>query len=144
MYLNTVFLNCKNKKKKRLGRGIGSGYGKTCGKGHKGQKARSGVKISRGFEGGQTPLYRRIPKFGFISYKKKYRKEIRLSELSSFRKHDVINLKNLIKRNIICSYIKYVKIISSGKIDFPIIIQGISVTKGARKVIQSCGGKIEE
>ncbi|CAL4323712.1 50S ribosomal protein L15 [Buchnera aphidicola] len=144
MYLNTVFLDCRNKKKKRLGRGIGSGFGKTSGRGHKGQKSRTGGGIRRGFEGGQTPFYRRIPKFGFVSCKKKYSTEVRLSELLSFKKNEIVNLKNLIKRNIINSCIRYVKIISSGIINFPIIVKGIKVTKGARKIIESCGGTIEE
>lgn len=144
MYLNTVFERSKNKKKKRLGRGIGSGFGKTSGRGHKGQKSRTGSSIRRGFEGGQTPLYRRIPKFGFNSRKKKYKTEVRLSELSVFNHKDVINLDSLKKRNIINSHIKFVKIISSGKISIPLFIKGLSVTKGACFIIKSFGGKIEE
>lgn len=143
MYLNIIFKNCKNKKKKRLGRGIGSGLGKTSGRGHKGQKSRTGSRIRRGFEGGQTPLYRRIPKFGFNSRKKKYKTELKLSELLKLNQKR-INLNYLKKRNIIKSHVKYVKIISSGNISMPLIIQGLSVTKGARINIESCGGKIEE
>ncbi|CAL4324024.1 50S ribosomal protein L15 [Buchnera aphidicola (Chaitophorus populicola)] len=143
MYLNTIFKNFKQKKKKRVGRGIGSGLGKTSGRGHKGQKSRTGSRIKRGFEGGQTPLYRRIPKFGFNSKKKKYKTELKLSELLNLDTK-YINLNFLKKRNIIKPYIKYVKIISSGKISIPLIIKGLSVTKGARLHIESCGGKIEE
>ncbi|CAL4323610.1 50S ribosomal protein L15 [Buchnera aphidicola] len=144
MYLNTVFKCCRNKKKKRLGRGIGSGLGKTSGRGHKGQKSRTGSSIRKGFEGGQTPFYRRIPKFGFISRKKKYQKEVRLSELSLFKKNEIVDFKKLIKSNIINESIRNVKVISSGMINIPIIIKGISVTKGARVIIESCGGKIED
>jgi large subunit ribosomal protein L15 len=143
MYLNTIFKNFKQKKKKRVGRGIGSGLGKTSGRGHKGQKSRTGSRIKRGFEGGQTPLYRRIPKFGFNSQKKKYKAELKLSELLNLDTK-YINLNILKKRNIIKPYIKYVKIISSGKISIPLIIKGLSVTKGARLHIESCGGKVEE
>ncbi|MCW5197499.1 50S ribosomal protein L15 [Buchnera aphidicola] len=143
MYLNTIFKNSCQKKKKRVGRGIGSGLGKTAGRGHKGQKSRTGSRIKRGFEGGQTPLYRRIPKFGFNSKKKKYRSELKLSELLKLNKK-FIDLNLLKKRNIIKSYIKCVKIISSGKISTPLIIKGLSVTQGARLWIESCGGKIEE
>ncbi|NIH41150.1 MAG: 50S ribosomal protein L15 [Buchnera aphidicola (Periphyllus aceris)] len=143
MYLNTIFTDCKNKKKKRLGRGIGSGLGKTSGRGHKGQKSRTGSSIRRGFEGGQTPFYRRIPKFGFISRKKKIKKELRLCELTSLNEK-IINLNILKKRNLIKSNIKQVKIISSKNFSDIIKIQGLSVTKGARLIIESCGGKVEE
>ncbi|WP_343183475.1 50S ribosomal protein L15 [Buchnera aphidicola] len=143
MYLNTIFINCKNKKKKRLGRGIGSGFGKTAGRGHKGQKSRKGGSIRRGFEGGQTPFYRRIPKFGFVSRKKKYISELRLYELSSLNEK-IISLDILKKRNIIKSKIKNVKIIASKKFSIPLIIKGLLVTKGARIIIESFGGKIEE
>ncbi|CAL4323755.1 50S ribosomal protein L15 [Buchnera aphidicola (Periphyllus testudinaceus)] len=143
MYLNTIFINCKKKKKKRVGRGIGSGLGKTSGRGHKGQKSRTGSSIRRGFEGGQTPFYRRIPKFGFISRKKKIKAELKLSELSRLSEN-IINLEILKKRNIIKSYIQHVKIISSGKFSRVLVIKGLSVTKGARIIIESYGGKIEE
>ncbi|WMY97294.1 MAG: 50S ribosomal protein L15 [Arsenophonus sp.] len=129
--------------RKRLGRGIGSGSGKTSGRGHKGQKSRSGYKIKKGFEGGQMPLYRRLPKFGFSSRKKKFKKTIRLSECNKI-KDKIININILKSWNIISNYVKYVKIILSGKINKSIILQGIHVTKGARISIEKAGGKIEE
>ncbi|CAL4325159.1 50S ribosomal protein L15 [Buchnera aphidicola (Eriosoma lanigerum)] len=144
MYLNTL-KGSKNsyKSKKRLGRGIGSGLGKTSGRGHKGQKSRSGSSIRRGFEGGQMPLYRRIPKFGFTSRKKILTDEIRLFELEKI-KNNIINLEQLKLYNLINSNIKYVKIILSGTINKPLIIQGLRVTKGARLKIEEAGGKIIE
>ncbi|CUR53569.1 50S ribosomal protein L15 [Serratia symbiotica] len=144
MYLNTLSpANGAKHNKKRIGRGIGSGLGKTCGRGHKGQKSRSGSKIRRGFEGGQMPLYRRIPKFGFISRKSKLKAEVRLSELSII-KNNIIDLNVLKFSNIINTNIKYVKIILSGKITNSVIIRGLHVTKGARSAIEAVNGKIEE
>ncbi|MCW5196402.1 50S ribosomal protein L15 [Buchnera aphidicola (Pemphigus obesinymphae)] len=144
MYLNNLFPAKKaHKKRKRVGRGIGSGLGKTAGRGHKGQKSRTGGGINRGFEGGQMPLYRRIPKFGFISRKARVTKEVRLSELNRFSKK-IITLNLLKEHNIIHKNIKFVKIILSGSISSPIKVYGLRVTKGARMVIENCGGKIEE
>lgn len=144
MRLNYLSVNKKSKKKKkRLGRGIGSGSGKTSGRGHKGQKSRSGKKIRRGFEGGQMPLYRRLPKFGFNSKKKIHKKEITLKNLKKI-KYKIINLENLKKSKLINKDVKFVKIILSGKINKPIIIKGIKVTKGAKKEIEMHGGKVEE
>lgn len=144
MYLNTLatFLN-KRKQKKRICRGIGSGYGKTGGRGHKGQKSRTGGKVRRGFEGGQTPLYRRIPKFGFVSTKQIITAEVRLSELIKIKEKTDVTLKILKKYNIIKKTIKFVKIIQSGCINFPIVISGLKVTKGARISIESSGGYIK-
>lgn len=145
MYLNTfsVAFN-KKKNKKRICRGIGSGFGKTGGKGHKGQKSRSGGKIRRGFEGGQTPLYRRIPKFGFISRKNKKTAEIRLSELSKIPNLLKIDLKILKKFNLIKKNIKYVKIIKSGILKNSVIILGsqLKLSKGVRFYIESIGGVV--
>ncbi|MGK2896898.1 MAG: 50S ribosomal protein L15 [Candidatus Makana argininalis] len=131
------------KKPKRIGRGIGSGFGKTCGRGHKGQKSRSGKYLSRCFEGGQMPLYRRIPKFGFKSIKYIFHIEIKLSDLLYIKNH-LININVLKNKKIIKHNIKFVKIINSGKINRPFTINGISVSKGAKKVIEFYGGKIEE
>ncbi|PPI86506.1 50S ribosomal protein L15 [Candidatus Pantoea edessiphila] len=128
---------------KRVGRGIGSGYGKTCGRGHKGQKSRSGGNINRGFEGGQMPIYRRLPKFGFISRKKFVHKEVRLFELIKV-KDNVVNLNTLKMFNVINSSVKSVKIICSGSITIPKKIYGLNVTKGARKAIEAVGGKVED
>lgn len=143
MYLNTISLSLTpRKKRKRIGRGIGSGYGKTAGRGHKGQKSRSGGNINRGFEGGQMPLYRRIPKFGFNSHKKNFITEVRLSDLEKISSK-IITLEVLKDSNIINKNIKNVKIILSGTLSVPIIVCGLRVTRGARKKIESCGGKIE-
>ncbi|HXK00648.1 MAG TPA: 50S ribosomal protein L15 [Buchnera sp. (in: enterobacteria)] len=144
MYLNSLVPGKYSyKKRKRVGRGIGSGLGKTAGRGHKGQKSRTGGGVNRGFEGGQMPLYRRIPKFGFVSQKKHVTKEVRLSELDQF-KIQLITLNLLKKHNIVNNNIKFVKIILSGTISSPIKIYGLRVTKGARAAIKNCGGTIEE
>ncbi|VFP88678.1 50S ribosomal protein L15 [Buchnera aphidicola (Cinara piceae)] len=143
MYLNTISNSIyKNRKRKRICRGIGSGLGKTGGRGHKGQTSRSGGKIRKGFEGGQTPLYRRIPKFGFVSKKKIFVDEIRLFELDNLSDISVIDLSVLKKTNLIKKNIKYVKIIKVGNINRPIVVSGLFVTKGARLCIESAGGKI--
>ncbi|QFQ32657.1 50S ribosomal protein L15 [Buchnera aphidicola (Aphis fabae)] len=143
MYLNSLSPSFGSKKnRKRLGRGIGSGFGKTAGRGHKGQKSRSGGSINRGFEGGQMPLYRRLPKFGFKSRKKNITTEVRLSQISQLSA-DVIDLNTLKKQNIINKNIKYVKIIFSGELKVPLILRGLRVTRGARTAIENYGGKIE-
>lgn len=128
---------------KRLGRGIGSGLGKTGGRGHKGQKSRSGGTVRPGFEGGQQPLQRRLPKFGFTSRKAKYTAEVRLNELVLVE-GDVVDLAALKNANIIRKDIKDVKVILSGEISAAVTVQGLSVTKGARQAIEAAGGKIEE
>ncbi|MFP3019723.1 MAG: 50S ribosomal protein L15 [Arsenophonus sp.] len=128
---------------KRIGRGIGSGLGKTGGRGHKGHKSRSGGGVRRGFEGGQTPLYRRLPKFGFISRKATITKEIRLSDFSKV-KGDLIDLNTLKSANIIGFQIEHVKIIFSGEVNRPVTVRGLRVTKAARIAIEAIGGKIEE
>jgi len=130
-------------KKTRVGRGIGSGLGKTAGRGHKGQKSRSGRKIRRGFEGGQTPLYRRLPKFGFVSKKKNLLAEVRLSDFEKLKKITIFDIKVLKKNNVINSNIKKVKVILSGKIERAVVVQGLSVTKGVRLIIESLGGTIK-
>ncbi|CAA3706215.1 50S ribosomal protein L15 [Candidatus Portiera aleyrodidarum] len=130
------------KEKKRLGRGIGSGKGKTCGKGHKGQKARSGKKIKRGFEGGQLPLKRIIPKLGFVSKKSVFAEEVRICELSKI-KSNIIDIRTLKTANLIKKSTKVVKIIISGEVKKPVIIRGINVTKGVRNEIEKYGGNIE-
>ncbi|XBC38642.1 MAG: 50S ribosomal protein L15 [Buchnera aphidicola (Melaphis rhois)] len=144
MYLNNISPSVGSRKKcKRKGRGIGSGLGKTAGRGHKGQKSRSGGKINQRFEGGQTPIYRRIPKFGFVSLKNKNRVEIRLSELNRFP-NQVIDLELLKKYNIINKNVSFVKIILSGIITVPLIVRGLHVTRGVRSMIENLGGKIQE
>ena len=128
---------------KRLGRGIGSGKGKTCGRGHKGQRARAGGFHKVGFEGGQMPLQRRIPKSGFISRQALYREEVYLSDLNSI-KADVIDLAELKKAGLVRFDTKDVKIILAGEINRPVTIRGLRVTAGVRKAIESSKGKVEE
>lgn len=143
MHLNTIQPASGSKKNaKRVGRGIGSGLGKTCGRGHKGQKSRSGGFTKVGFEGGQMPLQRRLPKVGFASRSAKLSAEVRLSELSKIDE-DTIDLALLIKLNIVPAFTQKVKIIDSGKIERSVQINGLKVTPGARKAIEASGGKIE-
>jgi large subunit ribosomal protein L15 len=128
---------------KRLGRGIGSGLGKTGGRGHKGQSSRSGGGVRRGFEGGQMPLYRRLPKFGFTSRKAMITAEVRLSELAAVE-GDVIDLNALKAANVVGIQIEFAKVILSGEVKRAVTIRGLRVTKGARAAIEAAGGKIEE
>lgn len=144
MYLNTVQPAPGAKTPaKRLGRGIGSGKGKTCGRGHKGQKARAGGYHKVGFEGGQMPLQRRIPKSGFKSRKALVTQEIRLSDLNISAIENV-NLETLRSSGLIKSTTKFAKIILAGKIERKITVSaGIPITAGARAAIEAAGGKIE-
>ncbi|AAP96677.1 50S ribosomal protein L15 [[Haemophilus] ducreyi] len=128
---------------KRLGRGIGSGLGKTGGRGHKGQKSRTGGGVRRGFEGGQMPLYRRLPKFGFTSLKSLHVAEIRLNDLAKVDGNEV-TLEALKAANIITKNILSVKVILAGKIERALVIKGLRVTKGAKAAIEAVGGSIEE
>ncbi|PCJ26417.1 MAG: 50S ribosomal protein L15 [SAR86 cluster bacterium] len=131
------------KARKRVGRGIGSGSGKTCGTGHKGQKSRSGGSIRPGFEGGQMPLQMRLPKYGFSSRIGRVSAEVRTSELNKLDA-DVIDIEVLRKANLVTANIKRVKVMLSGEISKSLTLQGIGVTKGARAAIESAGGKIVE
>lgn len=128
---------------KRLGRGIGSGLGKTGGRGVKGQNSRSGGGVRRGFEGGQMPLYRRLPKFGFTSRKSLVTTEVRLSDLMKVE-GDVVDLNSLKAANVISAQIEFAKIMLSGEITKSITVRGLRVTKGAKAAIEAAGGKIEE
>ena len=144
MYLNTLKPAAGAKKAgKRVGRGIGSGLGKTCGRGHKGQKSRSGGKVQIGFEGGQMPLQRRVPKVGFSSRVGRVTAEVRLHELNNIDV-DVITVDDLKMANVVGKHIKFVKVMQSGSIDKAVNLKGIRVTKGARAAIEAAGGKIEE
>lgn len=127
----------------RLGRGIGSGSGKTAGRGHKGLKARSGGKVAPGFEGGQQPLYRRLPKFGFTSQKSLVRAEVRTSELAKVD-GDLVTLLTLQEANVIGANVKSVKVMLSGEVGRAVTLQGVTATKGAREAIIAAGGKVEE
>ena len=128
---------------KRVGRGIGSGLGKTGGRGHKGQKSRSGGSVKPGFEGGQMPLQRRLPKFGFTSRQAAFVAEIRLNELAKIDA-DVIDLEALKKADIIKDSIKRARVILSGEINKAVTVKGLKVTKGALAAIEAAGGKVEE
>ena len=127
----------------RRGRGIGSGLGKTGGRGVKGQKSRSGSGIRRGFEGGQMPLFRRLPKFGFTSRMAMTTAEVRLSELNKVD-GDVVNVATLKAANIIRHDMKRARIILSGDVTKAYTFQGVKVTKGAKQAIEAAGGSIEE
>lgn len=144
MYLNTLKPAPGTKKvAKRVGRGIGSGFGKTCGRGHKGQHSRSGGYHKVGFEGGQMPLQRRLPKVGFVSPKAKFTAQVCLHELEVV-KEEVVNLVNLKSANVIPQTTKRAKVIASGKLTKAIKVQGLAVTKGARAAIEAAGGTIED
>jgi large subunit ribosomal protein L15 len=144
MRLNTLSPAEGSKKdRKRVGRGIGSTLGKTGGRGHKGQKSRSGGQTAVGFEGGQMPLKQRLPKFGFTSRKSLVRAEVRLSELNKVE-GDVIDLLTLKQANVITKNIESAKIMLSGEISRPVTVRGVGVTKGAKAAIEAAGGKVEE
>ena len=128
---------------KRLGRGIGSGVGKTGGRGHKGQKSRTGGGVRRGFEGGQMPLYRRLPKFGFTSMKAAVTAEVRLNELTKVE-GDVVTLETLKAANVLTKDIQFAKVILAGEIKVPVKVSGLRVTKGAKAAIEAVGGSVEE
>ncbi len=129
--------------RKRVGRGIGSGHGKTCGRGHKGQKSRSGGFHKVGFEGGQMPLQRRLPKVGFRSRKAKYTAEVRLSELNKVE-GDVVDMEALYRADILPRTMKRAKVILSGTIERPVTLKGIGATRGARAAIETAGGQIQD
>ncbi len=128
---------------KRVGRGIGSGLGKTGGRGHKGQKSRSGGRVRPGFEGGQMPLQKRLPKFGFTSRISRVTAQVRSAELNLVNA-DVIDLEALKAANIINENILRAKIFLSGDITKAVVIKGLAVTKGAKAAIEAAGGKVEE
>ena len=129
------------KAKKRVGRGVASGWGKTCGSGHKGQKSRSGGNVKPGFEGGQMPLQMRLPKYGFTSRIGLVTSEVRTSELNKVE-GGIISIESLKKSGVISSGTKRVKIMLSGTVGKEYTIQGLSVSKGAREAIENAGGEI--
>ena len=144
MNLNTLSPALGEKKDaKRVGRGIGSGLGKTGGRGHKGQKSRSGGFHKRGFEGGQMPLQRRLPKVGFNSRKSLTTAEVRLDTLANIES-DVIDLLALKAAGAVAENTLRVKVINSGEIASAVNLKGIAVTAGAKKAIEAAGGKVEE
>ena len=142
MEINTIAPEVKKRNAKRVGRGIGSGTGKTAGRGHKGQKSRAGGYHKVGFEGGQMPLQRRLPKVGFTS-RKNDTARIRLGELE-FDGNENITIDILKEKKIISHKSKEVKVFLSGEIKNKVNLKGIMVTKGVRKIIEDLGGKITE
>lgn len=144
MHLNTLSPAPGHKHvAKRRGRGIGSGLGKTGGRGHKGLKSRSGGSVKPGFEGGQMPLQKRLPKYGFKSRIGLVTAEIRLSELSRVD-GDEVSIESLRAAGVINNKISRAKIMLSGSVDRAFVIKGLRVTKGAKAAIESAGGKVEE
>ena len=128
---------------KRVGRGPGSGLGKTAGRGQKGQKSRAGGQVPRGFEGGQMPLQRRLPKVGFRSRKARFADEVRLGTLAALDA-DVIDLATLTEAGVVDARAVRVKVIASGELGRAVTVRGLGVTKGARAAIEAAGGKVEE
>ena len=144
MRLNTLKPAPDEKRSRhRVGRGVGSGWGKTAGRGHKGQRARSGGYHKVGFEGGQMPLQRRMPKMGFRSAIKASRAEVTLGALARIAA-DLVDLKALIDANIVPAGTEKAKVILSGKLEKAVTLKGLGVTKGARAAIEAAGGRIEE
>ena len=133
----------KNKEAKRVGRGIGSGLGKTAGRGHKGQKSRSGGRVRPGFEGGQMPLQKRLPKYGFTSRISRVSSQIRLSELNLID-GGIVDIGALRTAGLINNNISRAKIFLSGELHKALTLKGIGATKGAIAAIKAAGGKIEE
>jgi large subunit ribosomal protein L15 len=127
---------------KRVGRGIGSGYGKTCGRGHKGQKSRSGGSIRPGFEGGQMPMQKRLPKYGFTSRVARTTAQIRLAELNKVD-GEVIDLDALKAADLVREDTLRARVFLSGELSKAVTVKGLAVTKGAREAIEQAGGKIE-
>ena len=128
---------------KRVGRGIGSGLGKTGGRGHKGQKSRSGGSVKPGFEGGQMPIQRRLPNFGFKSRVGFVTDQVTLTEISKVE-GDTVTLQALKDANLVKKEIQFVKVILSGEVNRALTVSGLKVTKGALEAIQAAGGKVED
>ena len=145
MYLNSLKpASGSNKASKRVGRGIGSGSGKTAGRGHKGQKARSGGGVRAGFEGGQMPLQMRLPKFGFTSRRSRFTAQVRLSEIETCGL-DTISLKGLVDASLVPAQTRKAKIILSGELKRKVSVDAsVAVTKGARAAIEAAGGQVAQ
>ena len=143
MKLNTISpAEGSKKNRKRVGRGIGSTDGKTAGRGHKGQKSRSGGFHKVGFEGGQMPFQRRLPKRGFASATARYKAEVRLYHIAAMDT-DIIDIESLQKAGIIKHDTRKVKVINTGEIGRAVTVRGLAVTKGAQAAIEAAGGKVE-
>jgi large subunit ribosomal protein L15 len=128
---------------KRVGRGIGSGLGKTAGRGHKGQKSRSGGKVSPGFEGGQMPLQKRLPKYGFTSRIARTTAQVRLGELNRVE-GEVVDIAALKAANLVRGDVTRARVFLSGEVGRALTVKGLAVTKGARAAIEQAGGKVED
>ena len=139
--LNTIANSGTKKNRKRVGRGIGSGLGKTAGRGHKGQKSRSGGGVRLGFEGGQMPLQQRLPKFGFSSRVNNSFKEVNVKNIDGL---EIVSLESLKEKKIIPNRITKVKIFGTHELQSKITVKGIKVTKGAKESIEKAGGAVEE
>ncbi len=143
MYLNTLKPAPDSKSpKKRVGRGIGSGLGKTCGRGHKGQRARAGGFHKLGFEGGQSPLQRRLPKFGFTALKSVPLQVLRIDALNKVNA-DIIDIQTLKDNRLIRSLTREVKLIATGKLEKSVFVKGLKLSKGAEALIKAAGGHVE-
>ena len=144
MRLNTIGPAPGSRKSgRRVGRGPGSGWGKTAARGQKGQKARTGGSVRPGFEGGQQPLKQRVPKFGFRSRVGLSTSEVRLSEIDGMQA-DMVDLEALQAANLVSRNMKRAKVILSGEIRRPVTVKGLGVTKGARSAIEAAGGRVED
>ncbi|MFM2322652.1 MAG: ribosomal protein [Pseudomonadota bacterium] len=144
MYLNTLKPAPDSKPpKKRVGRGIGSGLGKTCGRGHKGQRARAGGFHKLGFEGGQTPLQRRLPKFGFTTLKSSLSLQVLRIDVLNKVNADIIDLQALKDSRLVPSLTKEVKLIATGKLEKAVAVKGLKLSKGAEALIKAAGGRVE-
>ncbi|MDN3518758.1 50S ribosomal protein L15 [Aquisalimonas lutea] len=130
------------KERTRVGRGLSEGHGKTAGRGHKGQHSRSGGYTKVGFEGGQMPLQRRVPKSGFRSRKSLVTAEVRLSELK-YVVGDTVDLGTLKEADVIPEQSRAAKVIASGSVDRAVTVRGVGVTRGAREAIEKAGGTVE-
>ena len=128
---------------KRVGRGIGSGNGKTAGRGHKGQKSRSGGSVAAGFEGGQMPLQKRLPKYGFSSRIARTTAQVRLGELNAVS-GDVVDLEALKAADLVKQDVTRARVFLSGELSKALTVKGLKVTKGAREAIEQAGGKVED
>ena len=131
------------RKSKRVGRGAASGNGKTAGRGQKGQHSRTGGGVRPGFEGGQMPIHRRLPKFGFASRKARYNDEVRLDSINAMESGDV-DMDSLKKAGLISPRAKRVKVIASGELSRAVSIKGLAVSKGARAAIEAAGGQVQD
>ena len=143
MKLNELSPSVPKKNRKRIGRGNSSGWGKTAGKGSNGQNSRAGGGVKPYFEGGQMPLYRRLPKFGFTSMKSAVTAEVRLDDLNKIE-GGIVTLETLKAANVLTKDIQFAKVILAGEVKSKVVVRGLGVTKGAKAAIEAAGGSIEE